>query len=278
MKRLAVGLLTAFALVATAAPAPAERVDRATYARLLAAAPGDSAALARLRGVTAVDGRPVDLRRVLTGTHARVRARLAALRGSASPGARDAASARRSAAAILGGANYRKQRAGILARALSWLGDLLSIPSGAGGVFGLIAVGAVVAAIAGLVALAIGSARRTGRRPRISEHAAGALGVGSASAEELDRRADAAESAGRFEDAIRLRLAAALTRLDAAGAIRVRRDTTVDQVARSLRSQQFDAAAVSFSGVVYGRRTPTAGDAAEMRERLAATVAEAGDA
>jgi len=278
VKRLAVGLLTAFALVATAAPAPAERVDRATYARLLAAAPGDSAALARLRGVTAVDGRPVDLRRVLSGSDARVRSRLAALRSSAAPGVRDAASARRSAAAILGGEDYRKHRAGILARALSWLGDLLRIPSGAGGVFGLIAVGGVAAAIAGLVALAIGAARRAGRRVRVSEGAAGALGVGSASAEELDRRADGAESAGRFEDAIRLRLAAALTRLDAAGAIRVRRDTTVGQVARSLRSEQFDAAAVSFSGVVYGRRPPTAGDAAEMRERLAAVVAEAGDA
>jgi hypothetical protein len=106
--------------------------------------------------------------------------------------------------------------------------------------------------------------------------AAGTLGVGSASAEELDRRAAAAESAGRYEDAMRLRLAAALTRLDAAGAIRVRRDTTVGQVARSLRSHDFDVAADSFAGVVYGRRPPTAGDASELRERLAATVSEAG--
>jgi Domain of unknown function (DUF4129) len=277
VKRLAVGLLTAFALVATAAPAPAERIDRATYQRLLAAAPGNAAALARLRAVTAVDGSAFDLRRVLTGSDARVRARLAVLRASTAPGARDAAAARRSAAAILAGKDYRKHRAGILARALSWLGDLIGIPSGASGIVGLIAIGGVVAVLAGLAALVIGAARRAGRRQRVSEHAAGALGVGSASAEELDRRADAAESAGRYEDAIRLRLAAALTRLDASGAIRVRRDTTVDQVARSLRSAQFDAAADSFSGVVYGRRPPTAGDAAELRERLAATVAEAGD-
>ena len=99
--------------------------------------------------------------------------------------------------------------------------------------------------------------------------------MGSASAQELDRRAAAAEAAGRFEDAMRLRLAAALTRLDAAGAIRVRRDTTVGQVARSLGNKHFDAAAVGFADVVYGRRPPTAGDATELREQLAATVAEA---
>ena len=103
----------------------------------------------------------------------------------------------------------------------------------------------------------------------------GALGVGSASAEELERRAAAAEAAGRFEEAMRLQLAAALTRLDEAGAIHVRRDTTVGQVARSLGSPHFDAAAVRFAGVVYGRRPPTPDDAADLRERLAATVAEA---
>ncbi|MDX6620074.1 MAG: hypothetical protein QOK36_2460, partial [Gaiellales bacterium] len=75
MRRAAVGLLTALALAASAAPAAAERVDGATYQRLLAAAAHDRGALARLRGVTAVNGRPVDLRRVLAGTDARVRGR-----------------------------------------------------------------------------------------------------------------------------------------------------------------------------------------------------------
>ena len=74
---------------------------------------------------------------------------------------------------------------------------------------------------------------------------------------------------------MRLQLAAALTRLDEAGAIHVRRDTTVGQVARSLGSPDFDAAAVRFAGVVYGRRPPTIDDAAELRERLAATWTEA---
>ncbi len=74
---------------------------------------------------------------------------------------------------------------------------------------------------------------------------------------------------------MRLQLAAALTRLDAAGTIHVRRDTTVGQVARSLRSPHFDRAADGFAGVVYGRRPPTPADAAELREQLAATVAEA---
>ncbi len=276
MSRLAVGLATACALAALAVPAAAEGVDGATYQRLLAAAPGDPAALARLRGVTAVDGRPVALRRILSGPGARVRARLEALGAPAAGAAPDAVAARRAATAILAGAGYRTHKGGALARALSWLAGLLRIPSGANGAVGLIALGAVVAVVAALVALIAGSARRARRRPREPGATAGVLGVGTASAHELDRRADAAEAAGRLEDAMRLRLAAALTRLDAAGAVRVRRDTTVGQVARALRSQHFDAAAVRFAGVVYGRRPPTGEDAADLRERLAATVEEAG--
>jgi len=274
VRRLAVGLLTACVVATPAAPAAAESVDRATYLRLVNAADRDASALSRLRGVTAVDGRPVDLQRVLTGPRAVVDARLAVLR-SGPGGPRDAVAARRSAAVILAGADYRPKQAGILARALSWLARLLSIPPGADGALGLIVLGGVVAAVAALIALLLGSARRVRRRERMAEGAEGALGVRSASPEELERRASAAEAAGRFEEAMRLHLAAALTRLDAAGAIRVRRDTTIGQVARSLRSESFDAAADGFAGVVYGRRPPTLDDATDLRRYLAATVEEA---
>lgn len=276
MRRLAVGLLTACALTALTASAAAESVDRATYRQLLAAGPSDPAALARLRAVTAVDGVPVDLGRVLAGSPARVRARLAALRTGSPAQAADAASARRSASAILAGPEYRKDEAGLLARALSWLARLLSIPSGASGALGLIVLGGAVAAVAGLAALLVGTVRRSRRRQRAYAGEPGALGVGSASPDELERRAAAAEAAGRFEEAMRLQLAAALTRLDAAGAIRVRRDTTLGQVARSLHSPNFDAAADRFAWVVYGRRPPTGEDAADLRERLATAVEEAG--
>jgi hypothetical protein len=188
----------------------------------------------------------------------------------------DAAAARRSAAAILAGPDYRPRQAGLFARALSWLAGLLSIPSGANGILGLIVLGGVVAAVAALAALLFGSWRRSRRRERGLGGAGGTLGVGSASAEELDRRAASAEAAGRFEDAMRLQLAAALTRLDSSGAIRVRRDTTIGQVARSLGSQHFDAASERFAGVVYGRRPPTPDDAVELRRQLAATLEEAG--
>jgi hypothetical protein len=275
VRLLAVGLLTALASLAAPLPVAAESVDRATYQRLLAAAPADPAALAGLRGVTAVDGQPVDLRSALDGSPARVRARLEALRAQSPEPAADAAAARRSATEILDGPDYRPRKGGVLARALSWLGDLLSIPSGASGVVGLIVLGGAIAAVAGLASLVAGTARRTRRRERSYFEQAGGLGVGSASPEELDRRAAAAEAAGRFEEAMRLQLAAALTRLDETGAIHVRPDTTVGQVARSLRSPDFDAAAVRFAGVVYGRRPPTVDDAAELRERLAATVDEA---
>jgi hypothetical protein len=275
VKRFAVGLLAACALAASAVSAAAESVDGATYQRLVAAALGDPAALARLRAVTAVDGHPVELRRVLAGSPQRVAARLRALRATPG-GAGDGAAARRSAAAILAGPDYHPGHAGIFARALSWLARQLRIPSGADGVLGLIVLGGVVAAVAALAALLLGSARRVRRREQMYARADRALGVGSASPEELEQLAAAAEAAGRFEEAMRLQLAAALTRLDAAGTIRVRRDTTLGQVARSLHSHEFDAAADRFAGVVYGRRPPTAFDATDLRERLAATVEEAG--
>jgi hypothetical protein len=273
VKRFAVALLTACALAAPAAPAAAESVDGATYQRLVTRAASDPAALSRLRAVTAVDGRPVELRRVLAGLPARVGARLRALRAG-SGGTQDAGAARRSAAAILAGADYRPRQSGALARALSWLARLLSIPAGADGVVGLIVLGGAVAAVAALIALLLGSARRMRRRERGLAGGEGALGVGSASPEELERRAAVAEAAGRFEEAMRLQLAGALTRLDAAGALHVRRDTTLGQVARSLHSDDFDVAAERFAGVVYGRRPPTPDDAGEVRQRLAATVEE----
>ena len=60
---------------------------------------------------------------------------------------------------------------------------------------------------------------------------------------------------------MRLQLAAALTRLDAAGTIRVRRDTTLGQVAGWLRSATSTPPPMRFAGVVYGRRPPTIDDA-----------------
>jgi hypothetical protein len=205
-----------------------------------------------------------------------VHARLATLGASPAVRTPDAVAARRSAAAILAGADYRTRKGGALARALSWLADLLQIPSGASGAVGLIVIGGVVAVAGALVALVAGSVRRARGGPRASGAMAGALGVATASAAELDRRADEAEAGGRLEEAMRLRLAAALTRLDTAGAVRVRRDTTVGQVGRTLRSPHFDAAAVRFASVVYGRRAPTPEDATALRDGLARTVEEAG--
>ena len=108
MRRVAVGLLTAFALAVAAAPAAAESVDGVTYERLVRVAPSDPAALERLRGVTSVDGRAVDLRAALDGSPARVRARLAELREEGPASSSDAGGARRSAADILAGEEDRK--------------------------------------------------------------------------------------------------------------------------------------------------------------------------
>ena len=67
---------------------------------------------------------------------------------------------------------------------------------------------------------------------------------------------------------MRLRLAAALTRLDAArrDPRPARHDRRAGRALAALRSIS-TRPPCGFAGVVYGRRPPTAGDAGELRER-----------
>jgi hypothetical protein len=76
----------------------------------------------------------------------------------------------------------------------------------------------------------------------------------------LEREADEAERRGDLERAIRLRFRAGLLRLDRARAIELEASTTSGEVARRLRSRDFDDVAASFDAVVYGRRPPRGED------------------
>ena len=72
---------------------------------------------------------------------------------------------------------------------------------------------------------------------------------------------------GRVREALRLRFRAGLLRLDARGAIVYRPSISTREVSRKLRSEDFDALAVTFDDVVYGGRAAEDADVEEARSR-----------
>jgi hypothetical protein len=83
---------------------------------------------------------------------------------------------------------------------------------------------------------------------------------------ELEREAERAEQAGRFDAAVRLRFGAGLLALAQRGVIEERASLRTGEVAATLRSHGFDAIAHVFDEVVYGGRPAQADDARAARE------------
>jgi hypothetical protein len=103
------------------------------------------------------------------------------------------------------------------------------------------------------------------------EAAAGPLDPGK-----LERRADEAERRGELEQALRLRFRAGLLRLQRADAIPARDSLTSGEVARRLRSADFDRLAGVFDEVVYGGRRPERADLESSRASWARVLATVG--
>jgi hypothetical protein len=277
-------LLAAAALLAALAvpAAQAQDVGNAELRRLAAQAVDDPAALARLRRVDSVDGRPVDLETALSGAGEEdLDRRLETLAGGAPAGrGSDAAAARDEAARVLADDRYHESELPRpLKGFLDWLGDQLQavwdpiadrLPGGNRFLWALL--GAAVVAIA--IAVSMRTARRRLAAAEGATVAAGPEGAGR-DPRELEREADEAERAGELERAIRLRFRAGLLRLDQLRLIRFRESLTSGEVARRLRSAAFDALARSFDEVVYGRRAPRPEDAAAARDGWQAVLAEA---
>lgn len=78
---------------------------------------------------------------------------------------------------------------------------------------------------------------------------------------ELEREADAAERAGDWERAIRLRFRAGVLRLDLGVS------STTGEIAAELHSPVFDAVGEDFDEIVYGGRPASESDAVAARER-----------
>ena len=271
-------LAALLAVVALSAPAHAEaREASAAEVRALASrALEDRSALRELREVDRVDGRRVELGHALEGDPAAVRRRLRLL--AERPGAGRARASRGQALAIL-----REDRfhAPDIPRPLQgffgWLGETVVRPIGealedvfdelAERVPGGRSVTAVLLAalVLGLVALLSGRALRPRRLRRERALARVAL-AHEPSAAELERAAERAEREGELDLAVRLRFRAGLMALQESGTLEGRSSLTTRQIARRLRSPDFERLAGDFEEIAYGGREAEAPDVEAQRQ------------
>lgn len=233
------------------------------------AAGGDQAALAELQGVTAIDGRPAVIAETLVGASPQLRVRLQELGRSLRAEAPDAGiesaeQARADAERIVAGfgdleANPAPGAADV---------DSVPAPPGSGGL-GLGGLGLwlpllALALLAGVV-LAVRLARNREAAGRLERE--GEPGEGEpASPSDLERAALAAERAGDFASAVRLRFGLAVEELGERGLLSIRPSLTSSEVAVRLADRRASSLVGTFERVVYGRFEASSEDAVEARE------------
>jgi hypothetical protein len=291
---LLVGVLVVAATWCAGTAGAQERsLTRAEAAALARQAETSDAALSRLRSVTSIDGRPVDLSSALAGlgNGAERRARLAALArelgGRGAPGsATSAARARADAHAVVSSKDYRKHELPKPFRGvLMWLRDrlapvgrlLVRIRDQVVRVFDAIPGGRwVLAALLGgllVVFVAWLAGRTSGARIRTaSVRGEGLLVDVSLDPDELRRQAEQAESAGDFDAAVHLRFTEGVVRLVRSERIQLRAETTATRVAADVGGPDIRGLVTTFEEVVYGGRAATAEDCANARAGWAAVL------
>jgi hypothetical protein len=289
-RRWAVALAVVAAIVVGTGPAgraSAQTVTSAQLQDLAARAANDPRALAQLRAVREVDGRPVDIGRALAGADGpELASRLQVLSGGAPAGTAAAGDeARREAQEVLNGRRFKPARvprpfAGILRTLGRWLepvGEPLGrvwrrvVDTVPGRLF---LIGAVF-----LVA-ALLSVRLVGRRSPGNVHRSRPFGVGGdgLDPDELERQAAAAERAGDLDHAVRLRFVAGVLRLDRAGVIAYRSSLTTGQLRSRLQSPAFSELAGAFDEIAYGGRPADESDLRAAADGWPRVLAEAGPA
>lgn len=189
----------------------------------------------------------------------------------------DAERARADARRILDGDRYQEREVPRPLRGvLRWIGeraqdvgepvgDLLSTPAGA--------VTAVAVVLVGAAILAGMAARRRNRTHEAAEVRRRRAHRADPAA--LDREAVAAERDGDLSTAVRLRFRAGVLRLEEAGAVAVRADTTTRRVVASVPSPALAALGRTFDEVAYGGRAAAADDVDAARREWPSIVARA---
>ena len=268
--------LAVIVAVLSAAPAPAlaAEITSQELVDLAQRALSDEEALRALREVDSIDGRPVDMQRVLGTDEDQLRDRLETISrsGAGSPPS-DTAAAR--AREVLDDRRFKPSPVprpfqGLLRKLGEWLRpvtDALTkifdaiaqrVPGGDAALWTIIA--GVVVGVA-FVVFSRAARRRTtliSQRTRFRRSRELDPGV-------LEKDAAAAERSGDHEKAIRLLFKAGLLRLSAMDRIEFRPSITTSEVAESLHSRAFEDLARVFDEVVYGRRPPGAGEVVRSR-------------
>ena len=287
--RFVAPFLLAVLVAAIPGAARAEEATATQVRELAHDAAFDDEALERLRAIDEIDGRPVDLDRLLEGADGKeLEQRVEAFLGAgAAPVAADPDSVRAEARRILSQDRYRPDDIPrpfrgplewIAARlepvgdaidaVYGWITDVLAAlaagtPGGAATlwtILGLLVVAAVAAQTRRVVE------RRGADRAR---EAAAADALRSDDPRELEKRAAAARARGEHERAVRLLFRAGVLRLARARAIPARDSLTTGEMRRLLRSPDFDRIGTSFDEIAYGRRPATDADSRSAREAWA---------
>lgn len=271
------GLLATF-LLATA-PAGATEITPAQLQDLAADARTDPRSLAELREVTTVDGQPADLRGALAGAEDDdLRHRLDELAGGVlenDSGGSLAGAAGPAAREIVEDRKYTGTDLPRPFKALfDWIGGVIEpvVDAISDAIRSVPGPPEIIYALLGAIALGLavwGFTRIAGRRAGAGTVDRRAPATGAEIRDDLsalERDAAAAERAGDYERAVRLRFRAGLLALDRRGVLVYRSSLTTGDVSRTLASPRFDEVGLSFDRIVYGRVPAAAEDATFARE------------
>lgn len=193
----------------------------------------------------------------------------------------DAAQAREEAARIVAERRFSEPEVPRpFERPLDWLGERLDavgdwLGDRFGGIDGVLPGGSwLVWLLIGLAVagIAVALSRLYAGRAVAAVTRARTAAEADADPSALEREAAAAERAGDYELAVRLRFRAGVVRLERADVLAPGGLRTTAEIAGELDSPEFDALGTDFDAIAYGGRPAGSDDAAAARERWGAVL------